>query len=167
MNTGRRRNRWLTLALALTLALFLAACGQASVFTAELNDETRGIDVTAENAGAGSALGSSITIGEGECLVISPDLSQGSLTVRAALMEREATVDDLGTADELSLEEAVEGKVMTAYYLEPGEYAIGIACTEKATGTVQIMPCSIEELEQQNADLAAAIAQAMEAANGN
>lgn len=40
---------------------------------------------------------------------------------------------------------------MPTYYLELGEYALGITCTEKATGTVQLLPCSIRELERQDA----------------
>ena len=158
MNKKRRWNGWLTLAFAVLLALFIAACGQVSAFSTVTNEETGGIDVTAENAGKDTATVSYITIGEGECLVISPNLTQGSLEVRASLMVREATENDLGTADELSLEETIEGKVMTAYALEPGEYAVGIACAEKTTGTAQIMPCSVEELQAQNAALAAGLA---------
>ena len=154
----------ISLFLALIFALsLLAACGQTGTFIVDSREETGGTDVTAENAGKGTSALGYVTIGEGECLVISPDLSQGSLTVRASLMEREATVNDLGTADELSLEETIEGRVMTAYYLEPGEYAVGITCAEKTTGTASIMPCSIEELEQQDAALAEAIAAAMAA----
>ena len=153
--------RKMILAGFLTLAMLLAACGQAGTFEVESNEETGGIDVTAEKAAKDTSNLSYITIGEEECLVISPDLSQGSLTVRATLLEREPTENDLGVADEPSLEETVEGSGMTAYALEPGEYAVWITCGGKTTGTVSIMPYSIEELEQQDAALAEAITAAM------
>ena len=144
----------------LVLVLALAACGAPSSLTSDFDDETGAVKVVAENASE-SYVNGYVTIEEGQCLVISPDLSKGSFDVQASVMEREATEQDLGVAEEPALEETVSGKDMSTYDLEPGEYMLGITARDKATGTMVIVPFSAQELESENARLEEVLAQAL------
>lgn len=157
MNVHRKRLTWLT--VLLTLVLLLTACG-ASTFVSQPNQETGGIDVTAENAGKGSGTIGYVTIGEGQCLVISPDLSKGKFTVRILPVVDTPSAETTGIGGEALLVETIQDRKKTAYSLEPGEYAVAITVAEKATGTMMILPYSVEELAQQDASLSEALDQA-------
>ena len=152
--------RILALLLGLVLALALAACGSVGTMSAEDMEETGAVSVVCERAGDGTGVSSYVTIEEGQCLVLSPDLEKGSIVVRALLMEREATTEDLGTAEEPSLEETVDGRVMSTYDLEPGEYMLTFTSKDNPTGTLLAVPYSRQEIEQQDADLAEILEQA-------
>ena len=134
--------------LASVMVFSLAACGGEGSMKLD-NGEDGIIKVTAENAGKKSEGVGYITIAEGECLVISPVLEKGAYQV---------TVRD--GADKVILDESVEGKVMQAYPLDAGDYSLLITCTKTASGTMQIMPYSIEQLEKENASLAKALQEA-------
>ena len=152
------KKKLFALSVVLILALALTACGAKGTMGVEPNEETGGVDVTFEKAGDGTASLAYITIGEGECLVVSPNLEKGAAQIVVTRMEREATQNDLGTADEPSLDETVQGKAMTTYDLEPGEYALGITARENPTGTMMILPYSAEEIRAQDEALAEELA---------
>lgn len=142
----------LALAGALVLVLALTACGTSSSMSSDYDDETGAVKVVAENA-AESYVNGYVTVEEGQCLVVSPNLTKGSFDVQVSLMESEPTAEDLGAAEEPTLEENVSGKVMSTYDLEPGEYMLGITARGNATGTLLIVPYSIQEMENENARL--------------
>lgn len=167
---------------ALMLTLTLTACGEASSLVTEENEETGGLEVTAEKA-YGTGNSGVLTIADGQCLVISPMLKSGHIAVQltpvddfnqamndnpvgtlagekgsTAEQETEEEADDAAEAAETAepvLEAKIEGSVMSAYSLAPGEYYVFISTEEeKTTGTVSIMPYDIEELRAQDAALA-------------
>ena len=167
---------------ALMLTLTLTACGEASSLVTEENEETGGLEVTAEKA-YGTGNSGVLTIADGQCLVISPMLKSGHIAVQltpvddfnqamndnpvgtlaggkgsTAEQETEEKADDAAEAAETAepvLEAKIEGSVMSAYSLAPGEYYVFISTEEeKTTGTVSIMPYDIEELRAQDAALA-------------
>ena len=152
------KRRLYILSAVLVLALALTACGAKGTMSAEPNEEIGGVNIVCENAGDGTAVNGYVTIEEGDCLVLSPMLEKGSIQVRAILMEREATTEDLGTADEAALDETVDGKVMTTYDLEPGEYMLAFISKDNPTGTMIAMPYSIQEMQAQNDQLEQALA---------
>ncbi len=155
------KRRLFLLSAVLVLALALSACGAKGTMNAEPNEETGGVNVVCERAGDGTAVNGYVTIEEGQCLVLSPNLEKGSIQVRAILMEREATTEDLGTADEAALDETVDGQVMTTYDLEPGEYMLAFISKDNPTGTMIAMPYSIQEMQEQNDKLEEAMVEAV------
>ena len=150
------------LSAVLVLALALTACGGA---TGSMSAEDTGDDgivkIVCEKAGDGTGVTGYVTIEEGDCLVLSPMLDKGSIQVQAFLMEREATADDLGTAEEAALDETVDGKVMSSYDLDPGEYMLTFTSKDNPTGTLIAMPYSIQEMQEQNDKLEEALAEAL------
>ena len=150
----------LALAGTLVLVLALTACGTSSSMSSDYDDETGAVKVVAENA-AESYVNGYVTVEEGQCLVVSPNLTKGSFDVQVSLMESEPTAEDLGAAEEPTLEENVSGKVMSTYDLEPGEYMLGITARDNATGTLLIVPYSIQEMENENARLEEILADAL------
>lgn len=151
------------------LALALAGCGDTAVMGSVVNDETGGFDVTAENA-YGTTCSGSVSIAEGECLVVSPMLEKGHLLLTVAPEEElnaaiedepGKTLQDVGTEDfstDHSVQFTVDGKAMSAYALEPGAYEVLVTAEkEKTTGTMAVLPRSIEELQAEDASLAEAI----------
>ena len=150
---------------AAILALALAGCGSKPTMFSEVNDETGGFNVTAENV-AQTGCSGNLTIGEGDCLLVSPMLEKGHFILTVAPVDEvnaameEVPVDtlkDIGTdafSTEHSMQIPVEGRVMSAYVLEPGEYQVFVLTEkEKTTGTMAVLPRSIEELQAENASL--------------
>ena len=149
------------LSAVLVLALALTACGAKGFMTAEDTEDDGIVKIVCEKAGDGTGVTGYVTIEEGDCLVLSPVLDKGSIQVQAFLMEREATADDLGTAEEAALDETVDGKVMSSYDLEPGEYMLTFTSKDNPTGTLIAMPYSIQEMQEQNDKLEEALAEAL------
>ena len=149
------------LSAVLVLALALTACGAKGFLTAEDTGDDGIVKIVCERAGDGTAVNGYVTIEEGDCLVLSPVLEKGSIQVKAILMEREATTEDLGTADEAALDETVDGKVMTTYDLEPGEYMLTFTSKDNPTGSLIAMPYSIQQMQDQNDKLEEALAEAL------
>lgn len=150
---------------AVVLALALTACGEKPTMGSKINDETGGFDVTAKNV-YGTGCSGNVTIAEGECLVVSPVLEKGHFVLTVvpeeemnALMEdaTSKSVEEIGTDDfspEQGMKITVEGKIMQAYAVEPGAYYVFVMTEkEKTTGTMAVMPRSIEELQAENAAL--------------
>ena len=154
------KRKLFVLSAILVLALALTACGGAKgSMSAEDMDGV--VKVTCEKARDGTGVTGYVTIEEGDCLVLSPMLDKGSIQVKASLMEREATAEDLGTADEAALDETVDGKVMSSYELDPGEYMLTFTSKDNPTGTLIAMPYSIQEMQEQNDKLEEALAEAL------
>ena len=133
------------------LVLALVACsGQKSVFSDEIDDQTGAITIMAENAGKGSALGSSggIALEESQSLVVSSALEKGSVTIRV-----------LGADGEVIVEATATGTGQELYGFAPGDYSFGATCdAEGTTGTVVVV--AVDELiyAQQDGDLDATLA---------
>lgn len=132
--------------LAITLAFSLAACGRKSAVMKVDNGDDGIITVTAKNSEKDSSGVGYITIDAGECLVISPVLEKGAFRV-AVRDKKEKTV----------LDKTVDGKVMSAWSLDPGDYSLLITCKKTAVGTMKIIPYSVDRLNEENAKLAEAL----------
>lgn len=134
---------------ALACMLLLSGCAGRGTLSSDIDDQTGAYKVTASDAGKDSAVATSggVIIEEGQILVVSPDLTKGSLQVRLV-----AGVDDV------VLNEKVSGRVLSTFDIAPGEYAIGVTCNENGTtGALVIAPVNATEFEQQNQDLDAAL----------
>ena len=148
------------------LIMSLGACGRkTSLMEAEFNDETRGYEVTAENAEETVCTGS-ITVSDEECIAVSSDLEKGCIIVLAFPAEDFEGVSEDGFAEVLSkmseddkegaaLRETISGNNVKVYPLAPGNYYIAFTTEKESTsGTLKAMPFSIEELKEQNKQLA-------------
>ena len=148
------------------LIMSLGACGRkTSLMEAEFNDETRGYEVTAENAEETVCTGS-ITVSDEECIAVSSDLEKGCIIVFAFPAEDFEGVSEDGFAEALSemseddkegaaLRETISGNNVKVYPLAPGNYYIAFTTEKESTsGTLKAMPFSIEELKEQNKQLA-------------
>ena len=148
------------------LIMSLGACGRkTSLMEAEFNDETRGYEVTAENAEETVCTGS-ITVSDEECIAVSSDLEKGCIIVLAFPAEDFEGVSEDGFAEALSemseddkegaaLRETISGNNVKVYPLAPGNYYIAFTTEKESTsGTLKAMPFSIEELKEQNKQLA-------------
>ena len=148
------------------LIMSLGACGRkTSLMEAEFNDETRGYEVTAENAEETVRTGR-ITVSDEECIAVSSDLEKGCIIVLAFPAEDFEGVSEDGFAEVLSkmseddkegaaLRETISGNNVKVYPLAPGNYYIAFITEKESTsGTLKAMPFSIEELKEQNKQLA-------------
>ena len=148
------------------LIMSLGACGRkTSLMEAEFNDETRGYEVTAENAEETVRTGR-ITVSDEECIAVSSDLEKGCIIVLAFPAEDFEGVSEDGFAEALSemseddkegaaLRETISGNNVKVYPLAPGNYYIAFTTEKESTsGTLKAMPFSIEELKEQNKQLA-------------
>ena len=148
------------------LIMSLGACGRkTSLMEAEFNDETRGYEVTAENAEETVRTGR-ITVSDEECIAVSSDLEKGCMIVLAFPAEDFEGVSEDGFAEVLSkmseddkegaaLRETISGNNVKVYPLAPGNYYIAFITEKESTsGTLKAMPFSIEELKEQNKQLA-------------
>ena len=132
-------------AAALACMLLLAGCAGRGTLSSAIDDETGAYKVTANDAGKDSAVvaGGGVILEEGQILVVSPDLTKGSLQVRL--------VDG---SNNVVLNEKVSGRVLATFDIAPGEYAIGVTCNENGTtGTLLVASVNVAEFEQQNQDL--------------
>ena len=129
-----------TILCAVLAAGTLTACtAEATAFGTEVTDEGKGLTLTAENAGKGTAAGTEIDIAEGEQVTVNADVTSGA--VRLTLTgegKSEPSVD--AVYDAAGLEET--------YELEPGTYMIMYTAEEnKTTGTVRTAAAASETAE--------------------
>lgn len=118
---------------AIVAAGALAACGATQGTEGSLSlsiDDTGSVVATAESATGTTADGTTLRVGEGEVLIISPTLSDGIMTVT------------LADGDETVLEESVSGTEPSAHELDAGDYAVSVSVPEgtTASGTVTLTP---------------------------
>ena len=125
------------LALALSM-LMLAACGKSS-FGLTDNTETR-MTITAENADKdASFVTGSLKVEDGEAIVISSDLTKGSIRVELVGMPEEQSIDEIPEMDgEATLTANLHATDGTSGTVPAGSYLLWATCLEEATGTVQI-----------------------------
>ena len=112
----------------------------------EIDEETGAYTILADDAGKDTAVAMSggIEVAEGQVLVVSPTLEEGSIQVTILDADTNPVVD-----------EKISGKTFTTYELEPGDYGVGATCLEDGTtGTVLVCALDKAEIEQQDADLA-------------
>ena len=162
----RNRKKCAGIIAMIFLIMSLGACGRkTSSMEAEFNDETRGYDVAAENAEETVCTGR-ITVSGDECLAVSSDLEKGCIIISAFPVEDFEGVSEDGFAEALSemseddkegaaLRETISGNNVKVYPLAPGNYYIAFITEKESTsGTLKAMPFSIEELKEQNKQLA-------------
>ena len=164
MKNGKRK-KCAGLIAVFFLIMSLSACGKKSSMEAVFNAETGGYEVTAENAKETVCTGR-ITVSGGECLAVSSDLEKGCMIISAYSVEDFKGIAKDGFAEALSemseddeekavLNETISGNNVKVYTMDPGAYYIAFTTEDESTsGIVKAMPFSIEELKEQNKDLA-------------
>lgn len=125
----------------LLLTLTLSGCGQSEFHTSR-DVSTGEITIHAENSTNGTDNGL-ITLEEGECLVFSPSVSQGSIHI---------TVTQEFSTDSIVFEADITGNTYRSEEMAPGNYQVFINTREGATGSLHIFAIKEEDLEQQMKD---------------
>ncbi|MBR3719988.1 MAG: hypothetical protein IKN20_09035 [Firmicutes bacterium] len=132
----KRRSIAIVLVLALAM-LALTAC-TTSEFSLEGTEEKK-MTVSAKNAEKDSvAAVGGLVVGEGEMVVVTANLTEGS--IRVEVLEAEETDEE--EAPDLSGEAIftanLESTDSSSAEMNAGEYMVRATCLEKATGTVTI-----------------------------
>ena len=139
-------------AAAFALVMSLAACAAQASFSLEeleYDDGTPGtyLKATAENGAEGtSILGSALTVGEGDVVVLSPVTESGSFHVTITSSDKQAVAYD----------DDVSGRVMFTIQLAPGTYDVSVA-GNNVTGYMTIAAHSAAEIAAQNESLGKAL----------
>ena len=142
-------------ALVLAIVVCLAGCNSEHVLTLETIEETGAIKVTATNAGPDDQVTSSITIEEGQVLLVSPVFDSGEMRV---VLSRGSDIEDPAN---VALDLMVSGRILDTYEVEPGDYTVSVIGTDsRATGSMVIFNPTAEEIAAQDASLAEALVQA-------
>ena len=134
------------LALSLALLLTLTACSGGEL-NAKFDPQTGGVEITADNASRGLAVGE-LTLGEGECLVVSPLLDKGYF-----LLELRRADDP----DRIVESRRVEGRAMSTLALDPGTYELRLSVERRTSGTLSLLPRSQAQVDAENASLIEAL----------
>ncbi len=122
----------------LILMLTLTSCGKSEFGIAE--NTGKQITITAQNSDKNAFfIGGSLDVADGEQIVITSNLSKGSVRVEIVATAKEQSIDKLPDMDgeafftaDLENGDSVSGTVTA------GSYLLRATCLEKATGTVQI-----------------------------
>ena len=126
------------LSVLLLLTLMLTACGRSEFGLTE--NTGKRMTLTAENAEKDAFfLTGSLEVGEGESIVITSDLSKGSIRVEILAAPESQSIDQLPETDgpavitaNLVRTDGASGTVTA------GTYLLRATCLEKATGTVTV-----------------------------
>ena len=126
------------LSVLLLLTLMLTACGRSEFGLTE--NTGKRMTLTAENAEKDAFfLTGSLEVGEGESIVITSDLSKGSIRVEILAAPESQSIDQLPETDgpavitaNLVRTDGASGTVAA------GTYLLRATCLEKATGTVTV-----------------------------
>ena len=132
----KRKSIAIVLVLILSMLAFTACT--TSEFSLEGSEEKK-MTVSAKNAEKDSvAAVGGLVVGEGEMVVVTADLSEGSIRVEIL----EAVETDEEEAPDLSGEAIfmanLESTDSASAEMNAGEYMVRATCLEKATGTVSI-----------------------------
>ena len=131
--------------------LLIAGCAGASGALI-VDTEDNVIRIISENSDGTEATGS-LTVGENDYVIFSPDLTRGSIDVKFIddTGYDESSLPSLENAD-IVYESAYSGRVLSSEVIAPGDYYVFIS-SNKADGTMIITTTSKDEFEKQNEDL--------------
>ena len=132
----KRRSIAIVLVLALAM-LALTAC-TTSEFSLEGTEEKK-MTVSAKNAEKDSvAAVGGLVVGEGEMVVVTANLTEGS--IRVEVLEAEETDEEEAPdlSGEVIFTANLESTDSSSAEMNAGEYMVRATCLEKATGTVTI-----------------------------
>ena len=132
----KRRSIAIVLVLALAM-LALTAC-TTSEFSLEGTEEKK-MTVSAKNAEKDSvAAVGGLVVGEGEMVVVTANLTEGS--IRVEVLEAEETNEEEAPdlSGEVIFTANLESTDSSSAEMNAGEYMVRATCLEKATGTVTI-----------------------------
>ena len=125
---------------ALALGMTLVACGGPSSYSQELLTEASGIKVTCENSKGDTALSEgAIVVEENGIVVISPDLTKGSIHVKITSEDGKTTVYD----------DDADGRILFTVAAEPGTYDVETT-SNGATGSMTVFGTNQQEFIEQD-----------------
>lgn len=126
-------------AAVMAIAMMMTGCGKASVLSTDMVNEKRSV-ITLENASKDAEVTvGTFVLGEGEKLVIEPEL-EGNSRIRISFIGApEEGIEEMPTVDatgdyvvEVAGKEKIEGP------LAPGSYLLQVTVLDKSTGTVVV-----------------------------
>ena len=129
----------LTVILALAISvLALTACGK-SEFSGNWEGEKK-MTITAENASQNDYfMSGTLTVADGEQVVISANLTKGSVRVELIGVPEGQSIDSVPEMDgEPIMKADLKNKDGASGTVPAGDYMVKATCLEKATGTVLI-----------------------------
>ena len=132
----KRRSIAIVLVLALAMLAFTACT--TSEFSLEGSEEKK-MTVSAKNAEKDSvAAVGGLVVGEGEMVVVTANLTEGS--IRVEVLEAEETDEEEAPdlSGEVIFTANLESTDSSSAEMNAGEYMVRATCLEKATGTVTI-----------------------------
>ncbi len=145
---GKTRNTGCMFAVLL-LMLTLTACGKSEFGVTENTGKL--ITVTAQNADRDAFfIAGSLEVAGGEQIVITSNLTKGSVRVEIAAASEDQSIDKLpDMIGEAIISADLESGDSVSETVAAGSYLLRAACLEKATGTVQVevKPAAIAETE--------------------
>ena len=124
--------------LAFVMLFTLAACGRSEFGSSENTGKL--MTITAENAAKDAFfMTGSLEVAEGEQIVITSDLSKGSIRAEIVEVAEEQSIDKLPELDgEAVFTADLRGTEGASDTVPAGRYMVKATCLEKATGTVRI-----------------------------
>ena len=132
----KRRSIAIVLVLALAI-LALTAC-TTSEFSLEGTEEKK-MTVSAKNAEKDSvAAVGGLVVGEGEMVVVTANLTEGSIRVEVLEAEETDEEDAPDLSGEAIFTANLESTDSSSAEMNAGEYMVRATCLEKAAGTVTI-----------------------------
>ena len=139
------------IAAVIVFALSLAACGKQGTIGVDFLDEADGVKVTAENANSDqvTVAAQAFTVDEGEVVVISPCLDNGSFHLKIEGTNGGAVLYD----------EDVDGRVLFTIEAAPGVYDVTANGNGGTTGWMTVFSQSAAEISNMDAALDEALAQ--------
>ncbi len=117
--------------VSLLLCVGITACGKKTVLTLTMEDDPSVITITTDGPGTQDGVLSqdAVTVAEGERIVVTPDFSKGSVTLRISSKDGANTVYD----------DKVEGTDPLLIEAAPGDYTISVKGTDDgAVGSMTI-----------------------------
>ena len=124
--------------MVLILSMLAFAACSTSEFSLEGSDEKK-MTVSAKNGEKDSvAAVGGLVVGEGEMVVVTADLTEGS--IRVEVMEAEETDEEEAPdlSGEVIFTANLESTDSSSAEMNAGEYMVRATCLEQATGTVTI-----------------------------
>lgn len=155
-----RHNALAGIMASLALAGSLVACGaQGGTLSNDIDDETGAVTFTADRASGSAIGGATVTLEEGQLLLVSPNMESGALTLRVSdgVIGEDAKMNVI-------VNESFDGKAIRTYDLGPSEYTLGVTAPDgaTATGTLVVSAVDADEYEAQNEQLSDALSAATE-----